>query len=121
MKRISRFFVFLCISFIAAQIHAETNTSIFTVPFQNITLGPHASLIANFSFGTNAEIFCFENNLQPVGNVTWPYRGQLFNAPLNLLLTTSSLFTGSLSDPNGTITVTNTTTTTLQVSCLFGF
>lgn len=119
MKRISRFFLFLSIVFYTISLQA--NTTIFTVPFQNINLGPNASLIANYSFGSNAEIFCFENNLQPVGIVRWPYQGQIFSSTLNLLLTTSTLFTGSLADPNGTITVTNNTTNTLIVSCLFGF
>lgn len=111
---ISPLFIFVNTAF-------ASETTIQTVPFQNISLSSRAQIQANFSFGTHAEIFCFDNTLSTVGSVTWPYKGKLFSAPLPLLLTTNAAVQGQFSDPNGLLTIVNTTSSTLIVSCEFGF
>lgn len=111
----------LLLSIIIITHSTYVQASQLTVPFQNISLAPQASMQASFAFGTNAEIFCFDSSQSIVGNVTWPYNGQLYSSSLPLLLTINSLFTGLFSDPTGILTITNTTTSTLQISCLFGF
>lgn len=111
----------LCCIFFSIVTHAETKKTlqILTVPFQNFLLGVNGTIEATFDFGPHPFIFCFENNLQTVGIVTWPFKGVINRSTLPITLVTNGNFDGQFSDPTGTITVTNNTAITLVVSCIF--
>lgn len=102
-------------------IGAQPRAIISAVPFENVFLIPNVSIVANFAFGSHKIIFCFENNLQTVGVITWPLFGQRASSSLPIFLKINNAFQGSLSDATGFLTITNTTKQTLVVSCSFGF
>jgi hypothetical protein len=111
----------LCILFttiLPASAHSVVN---LTVPFTNFFLNPNGVIQANFSFGPFSTIFCYENNLQTIGIITWPFQGQRFTSTLPIFLKTQASAQGSFSDPNGTLTITNNQTFTLVVSCNLAF
>ncbi len=91
------------------------------VPFENIFLNPNGVITASYAFGPHQIIFCYENNLQEVGVVTWPYQGKMYSSTLELFLKTQSNIQGSFADAKGVLTVTNNTPNLLIVSCLYGF
>lgn len=110
--------LFLCLSFVSIA-HA---TTIFTsVPFENISLVPNQIIKANYAFGPHAIIFCFENTLQTIGNITWPFNNQIRSASLPVTLVTNSNFDGFFANVNGVITITNTSKAPIIVSCDFGY
>lgn len=91
------------------------------VPFANIFLPPNGVITASYAFGPHQIIFCYENNLQSVGVVSWPYQGNMYTSTLSLFLKTQTNIQGSFADSNGVLTVTNNTPNLLIVSCLYGF
>ena len=93
------------------------------VPFVNITLPPNNNIQANYSFGNSPAIYCFENTLQMIGLMQWPYHGTINTATLsqNSLTTNTAIFEGFPADPNGTITIINNSNVALVVSCQFAF
>jgi hypothetical protein len=92
-----------------------------TVPFETITLNPNDVIQAGYSFGLHPIVFCFDNSLATIANIRWPYQGALHNTTLPETLTINPQFEGDFADPNGVITITNTTNFTLIISCQFGF
>src|SRR5438034_361886 len=102
-------FLFFPIDF---AISASGKFIITAVPFLNIILPPGGNIQASY---------CFENNLQSVGLVQWPYKGTINSAALSLSLVTSGVYQGQFADPSGTISVTNNTTASLVVNCQFAF
>lgn len=96
---------------------AGTITYVST-PFQNVILNPNYTIVSNYSFGIEPIIFCFTNSLQTVGNINWTYKGQNYSAPMPLYLKTNGNYEGAFADSNGTLTVTNNTTTPIVVSCM---
>ena len=92
-----------------------------SVPFQNVLLTPNQTLQANFAFGATPIIFCYENSLQTLGIIIWPYQGNPNASQLPITLVTSGQYQGSLSDPSGVITITNNQNFTLVVNCVYGF
>lgn len=98
---------------------AKTNIVTTTVPFQNVFLNPNDTLQASFSFGINTQLFCFDNSLQTLGIFTWPYQGATQTSTLPIFLTLNPAYQGSLTDPNGTLTITNNLNVTLQLSCIY--
>lgn len=107
-------FLFFGISFAYAQKIIYT-----TVPFQNISLNPTDAIVATFSFGQQSQLFCFDNTLQTEGVINWPYHSQPQSSSLPIFLTLNPQFQGSLTDPNGTLTVYNNTGITLQENCIY--
>ena len=101
--------------------HATPTALSLSVPFQNIILNPNNIIQASYVFGPNAIIFCYENNLQSIGSVTWPYHGKSFSSTLSVPLTTNANYQGLFADPTGIITIINNQSTTLVVNCVFGF
>lgn len=100
-------------------VHAVPIATFLSVPFSNVNLNPNDTIQGSYSFGINPLIFCYENNLQSVGIVTWPYKGALSSSALSVSLKTSASYEGQFADSNGTITVTNNQSTPLIVSCQF--
>jgi hypothetical protein len=98
-------------------IFAMKNVVKMVVPFENIPMPPGAVIQASYAFGTYPMIFCYENNLQSIGLVQWPYNGQISSSTLSVTLVVSSQFQGQFADPSGVISVTNTTSIPLIVSC----
>lgn len=111
-------FILGFIIFISALNSAQAN---FLVPFQTIFIAPTQTIFINFFFDQHKIIFCFENNSQTVGLITWPYLGVTQASTLPIFLKQDSNFQGSFADAAGLITITNTTPNTFAVSCLFGF
>lgn len=101
--------------------YAKQTTARINVPFANITLNPNDIILGTYTFGQNPVIFCFENNLQSIGAVTWTYQGKRFSSTLSVTLVTNTNFQGFLADASGTITVRNNQPIPLIVSCLFAF
>ena len=109
-------FILLFPSFVFAGGPLQTS-----VPFDNISLTPGSTIEASYNFGQFPIIFCYENNLQTVGIVIWPFQGSLFTSTLPITFVTNTEFQGDLADPTGTIAIFNNQTTTLLVSCDFAF
>lgn len=93
--------------------------AVLTIPFQNVTLNPNQTIQANYTFGSEPIIFCYENNLQSVGRVTWPYKGHFYSSTLSITLITNGHYQGEYADASGRITILNNLTTPLIVSCEF--
>jgi len=91
------------------------------VPFGNIQLNPNQTIQATYAFGSDPIIFCYENNLQSVGIVHWPFNAVQQTSTLSVSLKTNANFEGFFADPTGTITITNNQTIPLIVNCVFGF
>lgn len=101
-------------------ISADAATSL-TVPFQNIFLNPNQSLASQYIIGAHKLIFCFENNQQTTGIITWPFQGVLYVSSLPIFLKTDPNIEGQFADNQGQITITNNQNRLLIVSCLYGF
>ncbi|MEO7049490.1 MAG: hypothetical protein ABI091_29580 [Ferruginibacter sp.] len=97
------------------------NGQAYVVPFNNIQINPSAVLSASYSFGNNAIIFCYTPDLATIGIITWPYKGVTQSGSLPMPLVTNSNVTGQLADANGTISIRNTLTVPILVSCDFAF
>jgi hypothetical protein len=97
------------------------NAIAYTVPFDNVQLNPNATLSANYSFGSNAIIFCYTPSLATTGVITWPYQSVIESGSLPMPLTNNPNATGQLANSNGTITIKNTLTSAIVVSCDFAF
>src|SRR5437016_8583107 len=110
----------LVISFSTISIvTAQPNT--LTVPFQNLYLAPNQSINAADTIGDHRMIFCFANNTENAGSVSWPYKGTRPASHLPVLLKTDSHLEGQFADNSGTITIQNTTSTQLETGCVFGY
>ncbi len=92
-----------------------------SVPFQNVNLNAGQKVQASYSFGSQFVIFCFASNTDITGSITWPYQGRPQSSTLPVLLKISDRFEGQWADANGTIQITNTTGSPMQVGCLFAY
>lgn len=120
MRRISYFMISLtCLLCCLSPCNAQLITAV--VPFQNVFLNPNDVVQAGFSFGPHSQLFCFATNTQIVGIIHWPYQGNIQTGNLPIFLKTNPIFSGSFTDPNGGLTIQNTTNQLLQVGCLFGY
>jgi hypothetical protein len=105
--------------FLMAVFLFSAQTMAYTVPFDNVLLNPNTTISANYSFGSNAIIFCYTPDLATLGVITWPYKGATQSGSLPMPLTTSTQYSGQLADSNGTITIRNTLNSQIVVSCDF--
>lgn len=96
-------------------------TYALVVPFEGITLNPNRTIQADYAFGPHPIIFCYENNQQSVGIVTWPYKGKIYSSTLSVSLKTNVNYQGQFADTRGTISITNNLKVPLIVNCDFGF
>lgn len=92
-----------------------------TVPFQNITLFSNCTLPARYSFGAFAILFCYTNDLQNNGTITWTYKGNPATASLPIFLKTNGNYQGSFANANDSLAIQNNTRLPLIVSCQFAF
>lgn len=95
--------------------------AIYNVPFENINLNPNQSLQATYTFGERPIIFCYENNQQTVGIMSWTYKGVAKTSTLSTPLITNGNYEGFYANASGLITITNNQSYALIVSCLYGF
>lgn len=102
-------------------ISAAQSPILLTVPFENIILNPNAVIQASYSFAGHPMIFCFDNTLQTLGNIQWPFQGIIQSSSLPIYLKIDPLYEGELADVTGTIKITNTTSTTIIMNCQYGF
>jgi hypothetical protein len=108
--------------FVLSTLPVHAHEPIFTsVPFQNIILNPGQTINSSFAFGANPIIFCYENNQQSIGVVTWPYKGRIYSSTLSVSLVTNGQYQGNFADPSGNISVTNNQNYQLVVNCVYGF
>jgi hypothetical protein len=107
-------FIMSC-CFISSKIYA------YTVPFNNIQLNQNAVLSAGYAFGGYSIIFCYTPNLATTGIITWPYKGITHSGNLPMSLTNNSNATGQLADAQGAISIRNTLSSPIFVSCDFAF
>jgi len=111
-----KLFIFM-FYFLSPTIFAAT----LSVPFENVIMQSNDVIQANYNFGVFSTIFCFSNNTQTVGIITWPYAGQMMSGSLPIVLKTNPIFSGSFADPMGTITITNNQPDFQIISCLFAY
>jgi len=95
--------------------------SAYTVPFNNIILNPNAVISAGYAFGGYSIIFCYTPDLATTGIITWPYKGITYSGNLPMSLTNNSNATGQLADSQGTISIRNTLSSAIILSCDFAF
>lgn len=112
--------LFVLVSIFTSMIN-RAYAQVMTVPFQNVFMFPQHTIRANYTFGPFNTIFCYENNLQTVGVITWPFQGNIFNSQLPIFLKNNANVQGSFADNSGAITIQNTTNITLIVNCVYGY
>lgn len=89
------------------------------VPFANKKLNPNEVIQANYSFGNQPGLLCFDNNLENIGEIKWPYKGSIKSSSLPVLLKVRIEFEGKFADKSGQITITNTSNKQLIITCTF--
>jgi hypothetical protein len=97
------------------------SATVVPIPFQNYSLLPNETIQSPYQFGGFSVLFCFSNNTQFVGVITWPYQGQTMSNQLPITLVTNPIYTGSFADPAGTITIFNNQTVTQVISCIYAY
>lgn len=100
---------------------ANASPLIATVPFESVILNPGNGVQASYAFNNHPIIFCFDNNFKTIGYIAWPFNGLLRSSTLPISLKTQDVFEGEFADISGMITIVNTTTTQIVVSCQYGF
>jgi hypothetical protein len=102
-------------------VMARSQTIISTVPFANILLNPNDMIQASYTFDGHPIIFCYEDNQETTGSIQWPLEGLVQSSTLPITLITDGQYSGEFADPTGTITITNTASLPVVVSCPYGF
>jgi hypothetical protein len=115
---LSRLKIYLAVVFTLAFTTCSNATSI---PFESVYLNPSQHFDASYSFGAHPVIFCYANNTLNNGVIIWPYHGKNNNLGIPIFLKVNGQYEGEFADPNGTITITNNTKSTLAFSCQYAF
>jgi hypothetical protein len=96
----------------------------FPAVYGSLILNPGCTVSANYNFGNYQIVFCFSNNVANketgIGRISWPYQGVVQFSTLPIFLKTHASVQGSFADPAGTLTIQNTESVPLLISCLFG-
>ena len=127
MNFLTRTISLLIITIISQFAHASVTcppvpscVPVQTVPFQNLVLPPNCTVHANYSFGQNSIIFCYENSLQNVGGISWTYKGVCTaQQVIPIFLKTQSNIQGSFADANGSLSIQNNLSVPMTLSCQF--
>lgn len=111
----------LLIGLISVVLNAAASQQQVSAPFDNVILNPASTLVVSYSFGSNQSMICYTPDFAPLGIMTWPLNGAPQSSYLPVVLSINSNVTGSPADPNGTITIANTITDPILLSCDFAF
>lgn len=121
--RIKKGFLFLLFILIFNTSFSQINTiTQLAVPFQLQPINPKNTLIANYSFGNNQAIVCYDVSLGNVGTVTFPQNSILITRNLTVIMTNNTDIAGGVpADPAGLIYIYNTQKQIIYISCNFAF
>lgn len=108
-------------------------TQFATMPIQQpLTIKPNCTVQIRYNFdtptGTHLMMLCLTANLQSngelpisVGYIVWQYRGRQYSGTLPITLKTNSNFEGRFIDAAGALLITNNTSQSLDVGCVFAY